>query len=325
MSYDAKKDKKTVSDIPVVSEYPEVFPDELPGLPPVRDVEYKIDLVSGATPVAKAPYRLAPSEIREMMSQIQELLDRGFIRPSSSSWGLGCVLMQRDRVIVYASRQLKTHERNYPAHDLELVAVVRKGSVDTVKFMRIEIVSDLIDRLKISQLEALKDVNLKYELMVKRKEDLTSDSRELKTYHDRIWVPKIGGLRDLILIEAHKSKLSIHHGSTKMYNDLKKLYWWPTMKTDVAHFVETCQICAQVKAEHQKQYGSLRQLEIPEWKWEHITMDFVTKLPQTQKGNDMIWVIVDRLTKSAHFLAASETTSLSKLAQMYLNEIVSRH
>ncbi|XP_071714023.1 uncharacterized protein [Rutidosis leptorrhynchoides] len=125
--------------------------------------------------------------------------------------------------------------------------------------------------------------------MVKRKEGLADDSRELKIYHDRVWVPMIGGLRDLILIEAHKSKLSIHPGSTKMYNDLKKLYWWPTMKTDIAHFMEKCQICVQVKAEHQKPYGSLRQLEIPEWKWEHIIMDFVTKLPQTLKGNDMIW------------------------------------
>ncbi|XP_071694389.1 uncharacterized protein [Rutidosis leptorrhynchoides] len=81
---DVKKEKKVVSDIPVVSEYPEVFPDEFPGLPPIREVEYKIELVPGATPVTKAPYRLAPSEIREMMSQIQKLLDRGFIRPSSS-------------------------------------------------------------------------------------------------------------------------------------------------------------------------------------------------------------------------------------------------
>ncbi|XP_071695222.1 uncharacterized protein [Rutidosis leptorrhynchoides] len=353
---DAKKDQKTVFDIPVVSEYSEVFPDELPGLPPVREVEYKINLVSGATPVAKAPYRLAPSEIREMMSQIQELLDQGFIHPSSSPWGapvlFGASFFSKidlrsgyHQVLVAESDILKTafctrygHYEflvmpfgltNAPAIFMDLMnrvcrsfldkfvivfiddiliysktevdhashlrqanivadALSRKGSADTVKFMRIEIVSDLIERLKISQLEALKDENLKSELMVKRKEDLTNDSRELKTYHDRVWVPMIEGLRDLILIEAHKSKLSIHPRSAKMYNDLKKLYCWPTMKTDVAHFVETCQICAQ-------------------------------------KGNDMIWVIVDRLTKSAHFLAASEITSLSKLAQMYLNEIVSRH
>ncbi|XP_071699687.1 uncharacterized protein [Rutidosis leptorrhynchoides] len=81
---DGKKEKKVIDDIPIVLEFPEVFPDELPGLPPIREVEYKIELVPGATPVAKAPYRLAPSEIREMMSQIQELLDHGFIRPMYS-------------------------------------------------------------------------------------------------------------------------------------------------------------------------------------------------------------------------------------------------
>ncbi|XP_071687341.1 uncharacterized protein [Rutidosis leptorrhynchoides] len=84
---DGKKEKKSIADILVVSEFPEVFPDELPGLPPIREVEYKIELVPGATPVAKAPYHLAPSEIHEMMSQIQELLDRGFIRPSSTPRG----------------------------------------------------------------------------------------------------------------------------------------------------------------------------------------------------------------------------------------------
>ncbi|XP_071712554.1 uncharacterized protein [Rutidosis leptorrhynchoides] len=87
---DAKKVKKIVAHISVVREFPEVFPDELAGLPPVREVEYKIDLVPGAMPVAKVPYGLAPYEIREMMSQIQELLDRGFIRSSSSSWVRQC-------------------------------------------------------------------------------------------------------------------------------------------------------------------------------------------------------------------------------------------
>ncbi|XP_071714817.1 uncharacterized protein [Rutidosis leptorrhynchoides] len=137
-------------------------------------------------------------------------------------------------------------------------ALSHKKSVDSVKFMRIEIVSDLVDRLKITQLEALRDEHLKSELMVKRKEELMNDSRGLKTYRERVWVSLLGGLRDLILNKAHKSRLSVHPGSTKMYHDLKVLYWWPTMKADMAQYVEKCHICAQVKVEHQKLYGSLR-------------------------------------------------------------------
>jgi len=97
------------------------------------------------------------------------------------------------------------------------------------------------------------------------------------------------------------------------------------MKRDVAWFVERCLTCRRVKAEHQRPHGKLQPLEIPEWKWEQITMDFITKLPRTARGVDAIWVIVDRLTKSAHFLAISESSSAEKLAEIYVKEVVSRH
>ncbi|KAI3665553.1 hypothetical protein L6452_44180 [Arctium lappa] len=307
--------------------------------------------------------------------------------------GLGCVLMQRGKVIAYASRQLKVHEVNYPTHDLELAAVVfalklwrhylygtrctlytdhkslkhifnqkelnmrqrrwlellkdydcellyhpgkanvvadalsRKvcGGNSRATFARIEVTSTLIDRIKESQAEALLEENLKGEVMAKQHLLLTEDSRGVKLFNGRVWVPKIGGNRELLLEDAHKSKYSIHPGSTKMYRDLKLLYWWPVMKLDVARYVEQCVTCLQVKAEHQKPYGSLQSLEIPEWKWEHITMDFVTKLPKTLKGHDAIWVIVDRLTKSAHFLAMRETLPMDKLAKLYIDEVISRH
>ncbi|GKA98268.1 putative reverse transcriptase domain-containing protein, partial [Tanacetum coccineum] len=116
------------------------------------------------------------------------------------------------------------------------------------------------------------------------------------------WIPCLGDLRALIMHESHKSKYSIHPGSDKMYQDLKKLYWWPNMKAEIATYVSKCLTCAKVKIEYQKPSGLLVQPEIPKWKWENITMDFVTKLPRTATGQDTIWVIVDRLTKSAHFL-----------------------
>ncbi|GJZ35486.1 putative reverse transcriptase domain-containing protein [Tanacetum coccineum] len=106
---------------------------------------------------------------------------------------------------------------------------------------------------------------------------------------------------------------------------MKQLYWWPNMKADIATYVSKCLTCLRVKAEHQKPSGLLVQPAIPQWKWENITMDFVTKLPRTQSGNDTIWVIVDRLTKSAHFLPMRETDPMDKLARLYLKEVVTRH
>ncbi|GJS28340.1 putative reverse transcriptase domain-containing protein [Tanacetum coccineum] len=103
--------------------------------------------------------------------------------------------------------------------------------------------------------------------------------------------------------ESHRSKYSIHPGSDKMYHDLKMLYWWPNIKAEIATYVSKCLTCAKVKAEHQRPSGLLVQPDIPEWKWEKITMDFITKLPKTAAGFDSIWVILDRLTKSAHFFA----------------------
>ncbi|KAD3641058.1 hypothetical protein E3N88_30281 [Mikania micrantha] len=111
-------------------------------------------------------------------------------------------------------------------------------------------------------------------------------------YLDRVWIPAVDELRTLILDEAHKTRYSVHPGADKMYQDLRSFYWWP---------------------------------EIPQWKWEQIAMDFITKLPRTSSGYDSIWVIIDRLTKSAHFLPIRETYKMEKLARLYIDEIVVRH
>ncbi|KAJ6847133.1 uncharacterized protein M6B38_285000 [Iris pallida] len=127
------------------------------------------------------------------------------------------------------------------------------------------------------------------------------------------------------MTEAHNSQYSIHPGSTKMYKDLRQTFWWHGMKREIARFVSKCLVCQQVKAEHQRTAGLLQPLPIPEWKWEHLTMDFVTGLPRTQRGNNAIWVIVDRLTKSARFLPFRVGQSTEVLADMYLKQIVSQH
>ncbi|GJV60332.1 putative reverse transcriptase domain-containing protein [Tanacetum coccineum] len=117
--------------------------------------------------------------------------------------------------------------------------------------------------------------------------------------------------------ESHKLKYSSHPGSDKMYQDLKKLNWWPNMKAIIAEYVDKCLTCSRVKAECQTPSGLLIQLEIPTWKWERITMDFVTKLPKTSNGLDTIWVIVDRFTKSAHFIPIRETDSMETLTSYH--------
>ncbi|GKD30583.1 putative reverse transcriptase domain-containing protein [Tanacetum coccineum] len=288
----------------------------------------------------------------------------------ASHQGMGAVLMQREKVIAYASRQLKPNEENYTTHDLELGAVVfalkiwrhylygTKCTVFTdhkslqhilnkkelnmrqrrwlelladydceIRYHpgKANVVADALSRkerikpLRVrslvmtihpklpsqileAQTEALKEENIKAENlrgMDKAFEVRPDGTRCIK---NRSWLPLFGNLRDLIMHESHKSKYSIHPGSDKMYQDLKKLYWWPNMKAIIAEYVGKCLTCSRVKAECQKPSGLLVQPEIPMWKWERITMDFVTKLPKTSSGHDTIWFIVDHLTKSAHFI-----------------------
>jgi hypothetical protein len=162
-------------------------------------------------------------------------------------------------------------------------------------------------------------------LATKKDSNLSQNNEGHIQFKQRLWVPSNRELRDEILSEAHKSQFAIHPGSTKMYCDVKRRFWWPGLKLDIATYVSECLTCQRIKAEHQRPSGMLQHIEIPQWKWEHITMDFVTNLPKTRKNHDTIWVIVDRLTKSAHFLPMKVTDTLERLAQMYIDEIIRLH
>ncbi|KAJ9553199.1 hypothetical protein OSB04_017244 [Centaurea solstitialis] len=311
----------------------------------------------------------------------------------ASHLGLGCVLMQRGRVIAYASRQLKPHEANYPTHDLELAAVVfvlkiwrdylygvkctiytdhcslrhfldqpnlnmrQRRWLDVVKdydceilyhpgeanvvadalsrktahtslrisHLKMAVTTSFLDLVRQAQEEAGQNENQNKERVRGQLPLMVRDSRGLLTRHTRVWVPHAGGARQTLLEEAHKSRFSIHPGATKMYRDLRTDYWWPGMKREVARYVESCLTCLKVKAEHQRPHGKMQLLEIPEWKWENLTMDLITKLPKTPRKFDAIWVIVDRLTKSAHFLAIRESFTSEQLADLYVKEVVRRH
>ena len=131
-------------------------------------------------------------------------------------------------------------------------------------------------------------------------------------YRGRVVVPQLTDLREEILKEFHCSRFVVHPGGTKMYQDLRFQYYWSRMKRHIGDFVRRCLTCQQVKAEHQKPAGLFHPLEVAEWKWEHVMMDFMTHLPRTPQRHDVVWVIVDRLTKSAHFLALWMTFTLEE-------------
>ncbi|GJU74513.1 reverse transcriptase domain-containing protein [Tanacetum coccineum] len=284
----------------------------------------------------------------------------------ASHQGLGAVLMQREKVIAYASRQLKPNEENYTTHDLELGAHILDQKELNMRQRRwLELLADydceiryhpgkenviadaltwkerikplrvrslvmtihpkLPSQILKAQTEALEEENIKAENLRGMDKAFEIHPDGTRCIKNRSCLPLFGNIRDLITHESHKSKYSIYLGSDKMYQDLKKLYWWPNMKAIIVEYVDKCLTCSKVKAECQKPSGLLVQPEIPMWKWERITMDFITKLPKTLNGHDTIWVIVDRLTKSAHFIPTQETDSMETLTRLYIKEIVSRH
>nr|GEV52108.1 putative reverse transcriptase domain-containing protein [Tanacetum cinerariifolium] len=228
----------------------------------------------------------------------------------ASHKGLVVVLMQNEKVIAYAARQLNIHEKNYTTHDLELRALVFDlkiwrhylyGTKCTV-FTDHKSLQHILDQKELNmrqhpQTEARKPENLDAEdvggMLIEnlresdnpRKEKLESHADGILCLNNRSWLSCYGDLRALIMHESHKSKYSVHSGFDKMYQDMKKLYWWPNM---IATYISKCLTCLKVKAEHQKPSGLLVQPEIPQWKWDNITMDFVTKLPRTSSGYDTI-------------------------------------
>ncbi|GJZ70281.1 putative reverse transcriptase domain-containing protein [Tanacetum coccineum] len=312
---------------------------------------------------AKAAFQLIKQKLcSALILALPEGSENFIVYYDASIKGLGVVLMQREKVIVYASRQLEIHEKNYTTHDLELDALVFAlkiwrhylyGTKCTV-FTDHKSLQHILDQKELNMrqrlwLELLSDYDceIRYHpgkanviaeaLSRKEREPLRTEARETGKpqvedvgdgtlcFNNRSWLPCYGDLRTLVMHESHKSKYSVHPGSDKMYQDMKQLYWWPNMKANIATYVSKCLTCLRVKAEHQKPSGLLVQPYIPQWKWDNITMDFVTKLLKMQSGNDTIWVIVDRLTKSAHFLPMRETDPMDKLARLYLKDVVTRH
>ncbi|KAG8503234.1 hypothetical protein CXB51_001062 [Gossypium anomalum] len=297
---------------------------------------------------------------------IQPVSGKDFtVYSDASHVGLGCVLMQEGKLAAYASRQLKTHEVNYPTHDLELAA--KELSLRQCRWVELlkdydcsieyhpgkaNVVADALSRRVVTDLRALfarlslyDDGSLLAELQIRpswteqvREKQLKDDSLALRfqqvrngesedfglntegvlCFRGRVCISKDSELRQSILKEAHGGLCAMHPGGNKLYRDLREVYWWPGLKREVTEFVGKCLTCQQVKAEHQLPSGLLQPVKIPLWKWERVTMDFLSGLPLTPTKKDSVWVVVDRLTKSAHFIPVRTDYSLQKLAKLYV-------
>ncbi|GKA31559.1 putative reverse transcriptase domain-containing protein [Tanacetum coccineum] len=416
----AKAKEKEQEEIVVVRDFPKVFPDDLSGLPPVREIKFRIELILRATPVVKSPYSLSPSELEELSGQLKELQDKGFILPSSSPWGAPILtddLFNQLQGSKFFSKidlrsgynQLRVHKDDIPkivfrthyghfnftvmpfggaCRTLKVgLGTAQEGETIHVDPSKIEAVKNwkaprtpsekcktfdwgeeqelefqtLKDKLCNALVLALPNgsedfmvycdasgIGLGYVLM-QRGKVIAYASRQLKihemnyTTHDlelgaivfalKIWRHYLYGTKSLFNdydfeIRYHPGKANVVAdalGADKTYYGLRYRYWWPGIKKDIVVYVSKCLTCLRVKAEHQRPSGLLQQPEIPEWKWEGIAMDFVTKLPRTSSGHDTIWVIVDCLAKSAYFLPMRKDYKMDRLARLYLNEIVARH
>ncbi|KAA0046203.1 DNA/RNA polymerases superfamily protein [Cucumis melo var. makuwa] len=438
---DTRELEVSLSSEPVVREYPDAFPDELLGLPDPREIDFAIELEPGTASISRSPYRMAPTELKEL----KELLDKGFIRPSYHqlrirdsnilkttfrsryghyefivmSFGLtnaptvfidlmnrvlkdfldSFVIVFIDDILICSKTEaeheehfhqvletlrsnklyakfskcefwlkkvaflghvmssegvsvdpakieaLKSHEQNYPTHDLELAAVVfalkiwrhylygekiqifadhkslkyfftqkelnmrQRRWLELVKDYDCEIlyhpgkanvVADALSR-KVAHSAALitKKASLLRDFdcsLSRRDEDFSISSDDGLTFGGCLCVPEDSAVKTELLTEAHSSPFTMHPGSTKIYQDLR-----------------------------QRPVGLLQPLSVPGWKWESVSMDFVTGLSMTLKSYTVIWVVVDRLTKSAHFVPGKSTYTASKWGQLHMREIVRLH
>jgi len=187
----------------------------------------------------------------------------------------------------------------------------------------IALVSNFLEQIIFEQRQDTSEIPRIKKLMAEgRGPHFSIDEQGVLNFKNRLVVPAGNELRRKILEEAHTSKLSIHPGSNKMYHDLRLMYWWLNMKQDITKYVSECNICRRVKADHMRTPGYLQPLPIPVGKWEDISMDFIVGLPQTKGGYDSIWVIVDRLTKSAHFILVHTDYSAQRYAKLYFEKIV---
>ncbi|GJR44444.1 putative reverse transcriptase domain-containing protein [Tanacetum coccineum] len=386
--------KKRLEDVPVIRDVPEVFPKELPRLPPPRQVEFRVvqatarvvgerfystELVTegssgivreeegwivsklqGSSVYSKIDLRSGYHQLRIREEDIPITAFRtryGHYEFQVMPFGLTNApavfmdLMNRvckpylDKFVIVFIDDILIYSKNKEEHGKHLKTILNllRSEKLYAKFSKcdfwldsVQFLGHVIDSSRSSLLDPAKIEAFSINWAAR----FTNESAIIFGFGSAPILSLPEGSKDFVVyVDDHLNdlELSNHVGNlinpnihsildrNKIVHDLRKLYWWPNMKADIATYVSKCLTCAKVKAEHQKPSGLLQQPEIPVWKWERITMDFITKLPRTPSGYDSIWVIVDRLTKSAHFIPMNEKYKMEKLTRLYLKEIVCRH
>ncbi|GJR35276.1 putative reverse transcriptase domain-containing protein [Tanacetum coccineum] len=323
---------------------------------------FEIELTPGATPIAKSPYFLVPYELEELLEKLKELQDKVFIEDILIYSKTKEEHVEHLRLVLGLLKKEKLYAKfskcEYRLREVQFLGHVINGNEIHVDPSKIEAkcktfdwgeeqeltFQTLKDKLCNAPVLSLPDGPEDFMLKIHEKNYTTHDLElGVVVFALKIWRHYLYRTKSVHAITEHKRLQQIFDtgGSEgavdesvvlqKVWNEMKKgevdvtLYWWPGMKKDIAEYVSKYLTCLKVKAEHQRSSGLVQQPEIPLWKWEGVAMDFVTKLTRTSSGHDTIWVIVDRLTKSSHFLPMREDYKMDRLDRLYLNEIVARH
>ncbi|XP_057426000.1 uncharacterized protein LOC130719393 [Lotus japonicus] len=301
------KNDGDVRNIMVVQDFVDVFPEDVPGLSPVRETEFSIDIMPGTGPISMAPYRMALAEVTELAKQLGDLSSKGFIRPSVSPWGALVLLVEKKDGRSRLCKDLNMRQRRWMEflQDYEFALQYHPGKTnvvaDALSRKAMHVSSLMVKELEL--LEAFRDLSL-----------------DVKVAPGKLsfgMVTVSNGLLDEIKSRQEANEGLIEWCKLVMQGKAPK---FAVGNDNILH----CK-GRKAKVEHQKPAGKLQLLDVPQWKWDSVSMDFVTALPLTRRRFDAIWVVVDRLTKTAHFVPINLNYKVEKLAEIYIAEIVRVH